>query len=117
MGYNAIQIQFIEHSLKVLAECVKTGNYSIDPRDKNRYFLSLNGYTYKDQEAILLSLKLDNFIKYDEDQNDPESEWYWIFKTKYDRRVIYVKFKLLLINGNYAYVKSLHLDDFTESPG
>ena len=61
-----------------------------------------------------MSLKPENFKKYEEDRNDPGSEWYWFFQVRYDGRLVYVKFKLLFIEEDFAFIKSLHIDDYKD---
>ena len=99
----------VRQILDKLKKCIRHAKYSIDDREKNLRVLTHYGYTVLDQESILLQLEYKDFKKYDEDRDCPD-EGYWFFKTQYDGRVFYVKFKIIFISEEFAFIKSLHID-------
>lgn len=101
-----------------LNKCLDAKQYHICGRDKNRDFLASNGFTLEDQLTILRSLTPADCIKAEEDRDDPNHmDTYWFHKKNYDGLLVYVKYKIVILeppegDGDFAFIKSIHEDGF-----
>ena len=102
--------QFVKNTLKKMQTCISNGNYTIDKRHKNFDYLFRLNMTIADQEAIMLQLSVKDFRSYEEDRDEPGSEWYWKFKTRYCQNTFYIKFKIIEVGEDFIFIKSLHID-------
>ena len=116
MAHSSVGNAWVQSMLDKLAECIRTGQYTIDKRSKNIDFLMDNGYSVEDQEKILLQLTPKEYKKIEDDRDNPDSEPYWFFITKYERLSVYVKFKIQFLTTpdgkSFALIKSLHEDGY-----
>lgn len=100
--------------LQRLFACLDAKQYTIVPRNKNRDFLAMNGYTLQDQLDVLRSLTPADCFKAEPDRDDKSNnDVYWFYKKGYDGLRVYVKYKIVfktLPNGknDFAIIKSLH---------
>lgn len=116
LAHSSVGNAWVQSMLDKLAECIRTGQYTIDKRSKNIDFLMDNGYSVEDQEKILLQLTPKEYKKIEDDRDNPDSEPYWFFITKYERLSVYVKFKIQFLTTpdgkSFALIKSLHEDGY-----
>jgi len=104
-----VQRPFVEAFLKALREAISKNGLQVIAHASNNQALIDLGLTPKLREEIILNLQADNYAKgpLPDDQGMPGDVW--IFGCKVNNREVYVKIKLVEVNGEkYAKCLSFH---------
>lgn len=81
-------------------------------REKNMETLSSMGLLFSDVASTMYALTYNEYIKEPEvDRRYPKSDKLWVFKTKLDNQIIYIKFKILYQKDGSVKTLSFHIDE------
>ena len=102
----------IERVLKDMREAIQAEKFVFVKRRKNLDTLTELGLMPEDIPDELMDLSCSEYIKGPEqDRDQKESDYFWIFKKKISWQVIYIKFKVEYQIDGGVKVVSFHIDE------
>ena len=98
----------LEKAKKLIAQ----GKFDFVPRQKNMQALAKHGLTIKDAKEEILELVINNYYKGPKKDFDKPGE-IWEFKKLINGTQFYIKFKILVANGEELFkCLGFHDDEF-----
>lgn len=102
----------IQKALMDMRNAIENGKFQPVIRKKNLDTLARLGITWIEAKAVIYALQERDYCKGPAmDQDDPESDVLWVFKTRVESDVIYIKFKIMYQEDGKVKVVSFHIDE------
>ncbi|MBQ9932659.1 MAG: type II toxin-antitoxin system MqsR family toxin [Ruminiclostridium sp.] len=102
----------IKKTLTDVKTAIDSGKFQPISRLKNRNTLAQLGLTWEDAKSELYELEeADYHTGPMVDNDDFDSDFFWVFKKRVSGEMIYIKFKILYQEDGRVKVVSFHIDE------
>jgi len=110
--YLVATSDLIKKTLTDVKTAIDSGKFQPISRLKNRNTLAQLGLTWEDAKSELYELEeADYHTGPMVDNDDFDSDFFWVFKKRVSGEMIYIKFKILYQEDGRVKVVSFHIDE------